>query len=142
LQPNFEALVPADLKSRITFQGHDFFTPQPVKHADVYFFKHILHDWSDEWAARILKQIVPVLRPDSSIVVLEGLVPPPGAAPGPVMRMMSTLDLQMLSALNAKERTVEDWTKLAKMADERLVVRDVKQPPGIAFATIEIGLRA
>ena len=73
LEPNFQSVVPASLRSRITFQAHDFFTPQPVRGAAVYFMKHILHDWSDPYAARILKQIVPAMAPTSRIVFMEGL---------------------------------------------------------------------
>lgn len=35
---------PTDLKKRLKFMEHDFFTEQPVKNADVYFFRWILHD--------------------------------------------------------------------------------------------------
>jgi O-methyltransferase domain len=138
VEASFDAGVPNELKSRIRFQAYDFFTPQPVKHADIYMLKNILHDWSDEWAARILKQTVPVMRPDSRIVLVEGLIPAPGAAPPSIVRMMAALDMHMLIG-NAKERSIQDWGKLAKLADERLVVKTATQPPGIAFAVIEIG---
>jgi hypothetical protein len=136
----FNTVIPADLKSRISFQAHDFFTPQPVKGAEVYFMKHILHGWSDQWATRILKQLVPVMGPDSRIMLIEGVIPPPGAVPNVILKVMSGLDMQMLSGLNAKERTVEDWSALCKMADERLVINNITQVPGIAFTIIEIAL--
>jgi hypothetical protein len=141
LAPSFAKVVPETMKSRITFQGHDFFTPQPVKGAAVYFLKHILHDWSDEWSVRILKQIIPVMGPDSKIILMEGLFPDPGKAPNYVTRMMSSLDLHMMTACNSKERTVGEWAALCKMADERLVVKNITAQPGIAFAIIEIVLQ-
>lgn len=32
-------LLPAELKERVSFMAHDFFDDQPVKGADVYFFR-------------------------------------------------------------------------------------------------------
>jgi len=40
--------VPEGVKERVEFMPHDFFTPQPVKGADVYLFRFILHDHPDE----------------------------------------------------------------------------------------------
>jgi hypothetical protein len=47
---------------RLEFMAHDFFEEQPMKNADVYLLRWILHDWSDLYAAKILKAIVPALR--------------------------------------------------------------------------------
>jgi hypothetical protein len=38
------ALTNADLAARVQFQAHDFYTKQPVKGADVYFFRMIFHN--------------------------------------------------------------------------------------------------
>jgi hypothetical protein len=141
LQVPFVAAVPDALKSRVTFRAHDFLTPQPVAGADVYFFKHILHDWSDPYAAKILRQIVPAMtKPGARILIMEGIVPPPGKVPLPIARIMSSLDIQMMVALNSKERTVEDWIALIKMADERLQFKGVHSVEGAPFAVIEVAL--
>jgi hypothetical protein len=133
----FAKTCPAELKSRVSFVAHDFFEEQPVKGADVYFLKHILHDWSDPWAAKIIRALIPAMNKGAKIILLEGIVPPAGKAPPPVSRLMSALDMQMLVALNSKERTVEQWQGLFKLADERLVFKGVHQPPGVGFAVIE-----
>jgi hypothetical protein len=39
-----ESRLPEDLKDRITGMEHDFLTTQPVKGADVYLLRWILHD--------------------------------------------------------------------------------------------------
>ncbi|KAI2615385.1 hypothetical protein GGR54DRAFT_642407 [Hypoxylon sp. NC1633] len=41
---------PEELAERVRYMVHDFFTEQPVKGADVYFFRAVLHNWSDSWA--------------------------------------------------------------------------------------------
>jgi hypothetical protein len=45
-----EAAVPEDLKDgeRLRFMAHDFFEVQPVKEADVYYLRWILHDVSTD----------------------------------------------------------------------------------------------
>lgn len=71
--------LPMDLQDRITFMAHDFFDEQPVKHADVYTLRQILHDWSDKYAMRILRALVPSLKADAKVLVLEQVLPEPNS---------------------------------------------------------------
>ena len=64
-------ILPEDLKDRVEFMQHDFFTEQSVKGADVYFMRWILHDWSDKYAIRILKALVPAMKDGSKVVLFE-----------------------------------------------------------------------
>jgi O-methyltransferase domain len=70
-----ESLLPENLKKRVTFMPHDFFTEQPVKGADVYFFRFILHNWSDGYCTKILKNLLPALKDGSKVVIYEFLIP-------------------------------------------------------------------
>jgi 6-hydroxytryprostatin B O-methyltransferase len=63
-----------DLSSRVSFMQYDFFTPQTVQ-ADVYFFRHVLHDWSDADCERILKSLLPALKDGARILLSEGVMP-------------------------------------------------------------------
>jgi 6-hydroxytryprostatin B O-methyltransferase len=63
---------------RIEFQTHSFFKPLPVRGADVYLLRCICHDYLDKYAAKILGNIIPAMGPKSRIVVVDGVVPPPG----------------------------------------------------------------
>ncbi|KAF2501388.1 putative O-methyltransferase [Lophium mytilinum] len=137
LESRADALVPAALKSRVTFQAHNFFEPQPVV-AEVYFLKHVLHDWSDKYAIKVLRQLVPVLKAGSRVILMECIVPPRGAVPDSIGRNISGLDLQMMVMANSKERNPEEWTKVVKEADERFDVKAFVQPPGSAAGVIEI----
>jgi hypothetical protein len=141
----FNANVPPELRSRITFQAHDFLTPQPVV-ADVYFFKAILHDWPDKYASKILGALVPSLRSGSRIIMCEGIFPPPGSKqwrslPLPVQRFLSVMDLQMFVLFNAKQRTVEDWKKVLREADCRFELEKVYRLHGSPFGILEIVFR-
>lgn len=68
---------PAHLKDRVTFMAHDFLTPQPVKNADVYYFRWIFHNWSDKYCVIILRNLIPALKPGARIVINDGLLPEP-----------------------------------------------------------------
>lgn len=73
--------VPPSLTDRVTFMEHDFFAEQPVRGADVYYFRWILHDWSDKYAVRILRSLIPALKVGARIVLSEYVVPEPGKMP-------------------------------------------------------------
>jgi hypothetical protein len=66
-----EALLPAELKPRIDFVAHDFFTEQPVRGADIYIFKWIMHNWSDKYCLRILRALVPALKTGAKVLLFE-----------------------------------------------------------------------
>jgi sterigmatocystin 8-O-methyltransferase len=42
-----EEVCPDALKGRVQYQANNFFEGQPVKGADVYYMRHILHDHPD-----------------------------------------------------------------------------------------------
>ena len=72
---------PPDLTNRISFMEHNFFEEQPVKNADVFFLRWILHDWSDTHAIRILRSLIPALRSGTRVLVNEYILPEPGTVP-------------------------------------------------------------
>ena len=73
--------TPQELKGRLEFQVYNFFEPQPVKDADVYFMRSVLHDWSDKYAVKILSNIVPALKPGAKVILNEVCLPEPNLLP-------------------------------------------------------------
>ena len=67
-------------------------------------------------------------------------MPEAGQVPNSILKTNTSLDLQMMAALNAKERRAQDWEVLIKSADERFVVKAIRQPPGSAASLIEVVL--
>ena len=63
---------------RLTFEAHDFFSEQSIKGADVYFFHMILHDWSDKYCVRILRNLIPSLKQGARVLVNDFCLPDPG----------------------------------------------------------------
>ena len=64
-------LLPDDLSDRVQFMPHDFFEEQPIRHANIYFFRFILHNWSDKYAARILEKPIPAMKDGSRVVIMS-----------------------------------------------------------------------
>lgn len=65
-------------------------------------------------------------------------MPEPGETSNFVLRANTSMDLQMMTAFNAKERTKDDWVDLFHEADKRLVVKQFLQPRGSNLALIEV----
>jgi hypothetical protein len=73
--------LPSEFADRITFMTHDFFTPQPVKGAEVYFFRAVFHDWSDKYCMKILQNLVPALKKGARIIIVDPFTPDPLTMP-------------------------------------------------------------
>lgn len=134
--------LPADVLSRLSFQGHDFTHPQPVQGADVYLLRMILHDWPDEIAVTIVRNLVAAMSEGSSrLLIMDTVLPKPRLLPLSVERIVRARDMTMLQAFNSKERDLDDWKDLLAAADKRLQLRDVVQPFGSDMAVLNIELR-
>ncbi|KAI1771396.1 sterigmatocystin 8-O-methyltransferase [Hypoxylon cercidicola] len=140
VKPVFEANLPKDVKSRVSFVEHDFFQPQPVQ-ADIYIFKMILHDWPDHEAARILRALIPALKPGARVILFE-YIGNQGETEGPplprsIQQMGTATDLRLMALFNGKERPVDAWARIFRDADERFEMANVKANPQNFFAVIE-----
>src|SRR5262249_14464375 len=60
------------LGDRAEAVGGDFFAEVPAG-ADAYLLKHVIHDWDDERAVAILTTCRRAMRPDSRVLILEGV---------------------------------------------------------------------
>lgn len=65
---------------QVGFIAHDFFTEQPVKHADVYLLRNVLHNWRNEDVHRVFGALVPAMSPSSRIVVHDWCMAHPGSS--------------------------------------------------------------
>ncbi|KAI9674802.1 MAG: hypothetical protein M1817_001706 [Caeruleum heppii] len=108
------------LQSEVSFRAHDFFREQPVKGADVYFFRQIMHDWPTHEAVMILRQLLPALKVGARVLISEYVVPPPGVLTGLEDKMIRQMDMQMMAIFNAKERTAKEYKDLFAAASPRL----------------------
>lgn len=72
----FSPDLPDEVGDRIKYMKHDMFAPQTI-HAEVYFFRWILHNWSDKYCHLILKRLIPMLTPGTKILINEICMPEP-----------------------------------------------------------------
>ena len=72
-------VLPEDMKPRVRVMEHNFFRPQPVEGADVYLFRFVFHNWSDGYCVKILRALLPAMRPGAKIVVNDHCMPEAGA---------------------------------------------------------------
>ena len=123
VEPAKQAIADDGLSSRCTAVVSDFFLSIPAG-ADAYFMKHILHDWNDEDAACILKNIRAVIPSNGKLVLAETVVPS-----GPNFHPGKLIDIEMLVFLKGKERTKVEWHKLLEGAGFRLTrIIETKSP--------------
>lgn len=79
--------LPVEVGDRIEFQTQDFLTPQQTS-GDVYFFRQVLHNWPDSYVVKILRNLVPALKPGAKVVICERPMPEPGTAPAIVEKRL------------------------------------------------------
>lgn len=92
----------------VEFMPYDMFTPQPVRNAHVYYYRHILHDWNDKDASRFLQQLLPVLRaqPKSKLLIVDMVLPDVNVGMHEAVRDMSMFPIGGL------ERNEKQWRDL------------------------------
>lgn len=54
---------------------HDFFNPQPIKNAAVFFLRVVLHDWQDSSARMILLKLREAATEHTKLVLADFVLP-------------------------------------------------------------------
>ncbi|KAK3991366.1 S-adenosyl-L-methionine-dependent methyltransferase [Cladorrhinum sp. PSN332] len=143
LRSAISAASPNPAFPQVEFMSHDFFEPQPVHGADVYLFRWIFHNWSDKYGVKILRNLIPALRPGAKIVINDSVLPEPGALGSKWQEeRLRSLDLCMTEMQNSRERDVKDWKALVEGVDERFEFLDgEKVPEGSSLGVLVFGWR-
>jgi hypothetical protein len=119
-------LAPYGLDGRCKIIGGDFFQAVPAG-ADAYMLKHIIHDWDDERALRILRNIRKAIQPTGRLLVVEVVI-----APGNEPSYGKLLDLEMLVIPGGRERTSDEYRDLFAGAGFRLAeIHETTAPTSI-----------
>ena len=101
-----ERLRTIGLADRVTCVVTDMFKDVPAG-GDAYLMKHIIHDWDDERAGLILRNIRKVLPPNGRVILLDSVI-----APGNAPDFGKLIDLEMLVMPGGKERTADEFRAL------------------------------
>ncbi|KAH6915508.1 O-methyltransferase-domain-containing protein [Coprinopsis sp. MPI-PUGE-AT-0042] len=125
-------------QKRVEFQTVDFFTQPPINGCNVYYLKHILHDWPDSKCLDILRNIRQAMTPDSRILIHDYIVQRATRdpkdkgnrpqAPVPLLPNYGIarfrqygLDISMMGRLNGRERSLSELVDLAEAAELEFV---------------------
>jgi hypothetical protein len=108
---NFAA---AGLTDRCQAVTGNFFESVPGG-ADAYLMRHIIHDWDDQKASLILRNVHRALAGKGKLLLVEGVV-----RPGNDPSFTKLLDLTMLVMPGGKERTEAEYRELLAGAGFRL----------------------
>ena len=106
-------LAAAGVSDRCTVIGGSFFEAVP-EGGDIYLLKTIIHDWDEDSALAILRNVRAAMAPDGTLALIE-LVLPEGAPAHPGM----LIDLEMLVAAGGRERTAAQYAELLGRAGFR-----------------------
>ncbi|KAH9905662.1 putative O-methyltransferase [Xylariomycetidae sp. FL2044] len=127
---------------RVSFQQHDFFSPQPVHDASAFLLRQILHNYHDEDGVRIIRALVPALEkcsPETPVLVNEIILPGAGTVTKFEEHLLRQADVSMMVVLGAKQRSREDWDRLFKDADQRFeIVNTHANPLGLGMLRVHL----
>jgi acetylserotonin N-methyltransferase len=102
-----ENIALAGVEGRVTAEDGDFFC-DALPEADLYAVGRILHDWSDEKAATLLRAVWERLPSGGALLIAEKLLNEDGV--GPLAANMQSLN--MLVVTEGQERSLAHFTKL------------------------------
>lgn len=99
---------------RVEFATGDFFVSVPAG-GDAYIMKHIIHDWDDDRALKILRNIKTAMNPGGRVLLVESVI-----ADGNTQDFGKLMDIEMLVSPGGKERTAKEYEDLFQRAGLRL----------------------
>jgi SAM-dependent methyltransferase len=102
------------IAQRCRFVGGDFFSSIPSG-ADAYMMAHILHDWPDDRALRILRNTREAMKPGGTLLVLDAVI-----KPGTDHDWGALMDLEIFMMFGGRDRTGEEFSQLFHQAGFQL----------------------
>lgn len=109
-----EKIAEAGLKERCRAVGGDFFEEVP-RGADAYMLKHVIHDWNDDKATAILRQVHAAMPPAGRLLIVEGLYPE--RVDGSLeARGAAANDVNMLVCTGGRQRSEAEFRSLFRSA--------------------------
>ena len=123
-----ENVAATSAADRVEFASGDFFASVPAG-GDAYIMKHIIHDWDDERALTILRNIKQAMNPGGRVLLVESVI-----ADGNAQDFGKLMDIEMLVSPGGKERTAAEYEELFARAGFRMT-RIV--PTNSAYSVIE-----
>jgi hypothetical protein len=122
-------LLPAGVK----LLEHDYLTRQPISNAKAYHLRAVAYNLGDAELVQLLKQIVPVMGPDSKVLIAENILfDDNGTA-------FSTVSDMIMLCIGGKERTERNFREVLDEAG--LTIDSIHRAPGLEFGIVEASLK-
>ncbi|KAK0437394.1 O-methyltransferase-domain-containing protein [Armillaria borealis] len=148
-------LCPAAIETgRVVFKAMDFLVESPVKGCDMYYLKHILHDWPDKECTIILSGVKNAMGPGSRLLIHEYILQHAHReslagssskhAPEPLLPNYGAgrirqynIDLDMMCVFNSQERRLDQFIELGKRSGLKFVrVWDLRETGIVEFCLV------
>lgn len=113
-----DKIAEAGLASRCEAVGGDFFKEVPSE-GDAYIIKHVIHDWNDDRAAAILKNVRRAMGPNGKLLIAEGLYPA-HIEPSDICRGATANDVNMLVSTGGRQRSEAEFSSLFEKSGFKL----------------------
>jgi orsellinic acid C2-O-methyltransferase len=107
----------------------DFFESVPAG-GDCYVIKGVLHDFDDDRCVKILSNCRKFVTPQGRVVIANHDLPSIVDGPHPNL----TMDIQMMTLLRGRERTIAEWSELFRRSGLKL---GRTFPTGVGFVIVE-----
>ncbi len=124
ITPLRERVIKEGLSDRCEVVDGDFFDAVPSG-ADLYTIKHVLHDWDDEPARVILKNIARAMPDPGRLLIIEAVCSPSGET-DPIIKLR---DVEQMIWTGGRVRTRGQWEDL--LASASLQLERVEKSPVI-----------
>jgi hypothetical protein len=123
-------IAAAGLADRCQAVECDFFQAVP-RGGDAYVMKHIIHDWDDERASVILRNIGTAMEGKrGAVILLESVIPI-----GPEPHLGKSADIEMLLWTGGRERTADEFDALFASSGFKLTrIVPTKEPLSVIEA--------
>jgi C-methyltransferase len=103
------------VEARVRVEGGSFFDSVPGG-GDAYILQRVIHDWPDDEAIAILRNVRTAAQAtDATVLILETVMPTHDRE-----FIGKWLDLEMLLSLSGRERTEEEYRQLLQQAGLRM----------------------
>ncbi|HEX2834754.1 MAG TPA: methyltransferase [Thermoanaerobaculia bacterium] len=109
-----DTIAERGLAERCLFTGGDFFDSVPAG-ADAYILSHVINDWPEEKALRILQNVRRAIAANGVLLVIEELI-----GPGAESERARLLDLVSLVSTGGRHRTAEEHADILQRSGFRL----------------------
>jgi hypothetical protein len=130
-----QVLAKSGVSDRCAIAQGSFFEGLPPG-ADAYLLRHIIHDWDDDHACRILQNCRMAAGVTGKVLIVERLVGPDHRAG---LALLGS-DLEMMVNVGGKERTEEEFRAL--FTEAGLQMRSIIGPIGAAGHVVIEGVPA